>query len=162
MLNIWWGMTPLAIPGMTPLAIPGMTPLATLMHTMRLNKPWCWTLTQDISQNTNYLQLDGMDNWLCAVITMFTQRFNICSPKIGEWRQPSPHLATQLAIFSDQGCQVGIDNATFQICGLFQSGLAWEMVFGVCAVVWHVFGLFKWCWQKKSFLTIFESLSPLS
>ena len=40
-------------------------------------------LTQKLRKNINYLQLGGMNNWLYAVMTIFAQRFNICSPKVG-------------------------------------------------------------------------------
>jgi len=36
------------------------------------------SLTQKLWQNTNYKQLGGMNNWLYAVITIFTQPFSIC------------------------------------------------------------------------------------
>jgi len=38
-------------------------------------------LTQKLRQNTNYLQLGGIINWLYAVTTIFAQRFNIYSSK---------------------------------------------------------------------------------
>jgi len=38
-------------------------------------------LPQKLRQNTNYLQLGGMINWLYAVMTIFVQRFNIYRPK---------------------------------------------------------------------------------
>jgi len=38
-------------------------------------------LTQKLRQNTDSLQLGGMINWLCADMTEFAQRFNICSSK---------------------------------------------------------------------------------
>jgi len=50
--------------------------------TTRLNKPWYSILKQKHEQiPTIYPQLSGMNNWLCTVITIFAQRFNICSPK---------------------------------------------------------------------------------
>jgi len=41
-------------------------------------------LTQKLCQNTSYLQLGGLINWLYVVITIFAQHLNICSPKLGE------------------------------------------------------------------------------
>jgi len=38
-------------------------------------------LTHKLRQNASYLQLGGMINWLYAVMTIFAQRFNICSSK---------------------------------------------------------------------------------
>jgi len=41
-------------------------------------------LTQKLWQNTSYLQLSGLNNWFYAVITIFAQHLNICSPKLVE------------------------------------------------------------------------------
>jgi len=41
-------------------------------------------LKQKLWPSTSYLQLDGMNIWLHAVMTVFGQRFNICSPKFVE------------------------------------------------------------------------------
>ena len=41
-------------------------------------------LTQKLWQNTSYLQLGGLINWFYVVITIFAQRLNICSTKLGE------------------------------------------------------------------------------
>ena len=43
-------------------------------------------LTQKFRQNTNYLQIGGMNNWLYAVLTIFAQQSNFCSSKF-EWLQ---------------------------------------------------------------------------
>jgi len=43
-----------------------------------------FALTQKLWQNTTYLQLVGLNNWFYAVITIFAQHLNICSPKLGE------------------------------------------------------------------------------
>ena len=47
------------------------------------NKPWDWPLTLKLRQNTSYLQLGEMNNRIYAVMKIFAQRFNICSPKFG-------------------------------------------------------------------------------
>jgi len=39
-------------------------------------------LTQKHRQNANFLQLGGIINRLYAVMTIFAQRFNICSSKL--------------------------------------------------------------------------------
>jgi len=38
-------------------------------------------LTQKLRQNTNYLQLGSMVNWLYVVMTIFAQQFNVCISK---------------------------------------------------------------------------------
>jgi len=38
-------------------------------------------LAHKLRQNTNYLQLGSMINWLYAVMRIFAQRFHICSLK---------------------------------------------------------------------------------
>jgi len=55
------------------------------VSTMRLNNPWYSTqhsaLTQKFWQNSNYLQLGGLIDWLYVVTTIFAQLFNICNLK---------------------------------------------------------------------------------
>jgi len=46
-----------------------------------------------------------LNYWFNAVITIFPQYLNICSPKLGEWRRLCPHLATRHATVSD-GCVI--------------------------------------------------------
>jgi len=54
---------------------------------------------QKLRQNTSYLQLSGMNNWLCASMTIFAQRFNILQSKTwgndGTFRS---HVAARLAM----------------------------------------------------------------
>jgi len=47
-------------------------------------------LPQNLCQNTSYLYFIGLNNWFYAIITIFTQHLNTCSPKLGEWRRLSP------------------------------------------------------------------------
>jgi len=47
-------------------------------------------LTQKLWQNTSYLPLSRLKNWFYVVITIFAQQFNICSPKLVEWRRLLP------------------------------------------------------------------------
>jgi len=49
----------------------------------------------------SYLQLGEKNNWLYAVMTIFLQRFSICSLKFWGRRRLSPHLATRLATVTD-------------------------------------------------------------
>jgi len=42
-----------------------------------------------LQQNTSYLQLGGMINWLDAVMTILAQRFNICSSKFERRMAPT-------------------------------------------------------------------------
>jgi len=62
-------------------------------------------LTQKLWQNTSYLQLSGLNNWFYAVITIFAQHLNMCSPKLWNDGAFYPHLATRQATVSD-GCVV--------------------------------------------------------
>jgi len=48
-------------------------------------------LMQKLQQNTNHLQLDGMINWVYTVMTVFAQRFNICSSKFERSTPPFDH-----------------------------------------------------------------------
>jgi len=53
-------------------------------------------LTQKLWQNTSYIQLSGLNNWIYVVITIFAQHLIICSPKLMEWRRllPPPGYAS--------------------------------------------------------------------
>jgi len=71
------------------------------------------------------------------------------------WSSLESLIVTWVESFSerrDQGCQVGIFKAKIQTFGLFES------------VFWHVrhsfafFGLFVWCWHKKTLIGIFWNL----
>jgi len=37
-----------------------------------------------------------------------------------------------------------------------------KMLFGKYVIVWHVAGLFQWCWQKKRCLAFHKNLSPFN
>jgi len=53
--------------------------------------------TQKLRKNTSYLQLGGINNWLYTVMTIFAQRFNICSQKLGTDRAFRPQLTPRMA-----------------------------------------------------------------
>jgi len=58
-------------------------------------------LTQNLRQNANYLQLGGVVNWLYAVMTIFAQRFNICSSNFERSTVPIALLVTHRATATD-------------------------------------------------------------
>jgi len=63
-------------------------------HLFRISLPLRTSiaLTQKLGQNTSYMQLSGMNNWFCVVITIFAQHLNIFRPKLVEWRRLLPPL----------------------------------------------------------------------
>jgi len=67
--------------------------------TTRLSKARYSALKQKLWQNTNYLQLGGINNWFYAIMTIFVQRFSICSSKFGE--TPSPSAPTWLRAWQE-------------------------------------------------------------
>jgi len=57
--------------------------------------------TQKLRQNTSYLQLGGINNWLYTVMTIFAQRFNICNQKLGTDRAFRHQLAPRMAALTN-------------------------------------------------------------
>ena len=57
-----------------------------------------------------------------------------------------------------QGCQVGIFKVKFQKFGLFFI-VVWheKMVFGMCVIVWHLFGLFHGADMETHCLAFFKT-----
>jgi len=48
----------------------------------------------------------------------------------------------------------------FRNLALFEVVWRERMLFGMYAIVWHVLGLFQWCWQKKK--VVWHFLKPLT